>query len=279
MSHDELRRPDSGRTPETGDIPNPGASERSDGGKRRVRDIHRQVTGSTSQKQIEANRKNSGKSTGPKSPRGKALSRFNALKFGLFACERIISGEALSDYETLANHIVIDLNPQSVLECMLVDQIIGDLWRLQRIERTEPVYFEEVRRGLLTRFLRSVSDEAAVHIPDVRGIPFLGIARSAKPRTAPLPGPAKRPSHHAADKSPTVDDAKKSDVLAELARIDRPEMALLEGLTASDREPPFAVLDRIRHSLVRGISRNYARLLELNDVQRTRRLVQQVPKQ
>ena len=56
-------------------------------------------------------------------------------------------------------------------------------------------------------------------------------------------------------------------------------MALLEGLTASDREPPFAVLDRIRDSLVRGISRNYARLLELNDVQRTRRLVEQVPKQ
>lgn len=278
MSRDELRRPDSDPAYETGGILSPGASVRSDTCKQRSCQMLDRGARSTSQKKLESNRKNSGKSTGPKSPRGKAVCRFNALKFGLFACERIITGEAPSDYEKLANLVIVDLKPQTVLESMLVDQIIGDLWRLRRIERTEPVYFEEVRRGMLMRFLRSVSDDAAVYIPDVPSIRFLGTARSAKPRTAPQPGPAKRPGPRAADKSPTVDDAKKADVLAEFARIDRPELGLLEALTVSDREPPFAVLDRIRHSLVRGISRNHARLLELNDVRRTRRPAPQVPK-
>ena len=51
----------------------------------------------TSQKQIEANRRNARKSTGPKSAVGKTRAAHNALKHGLRAeqiveCLRILSG-------------------------------------------------------------------------------------------------------------------------------------------------------------------------------------------
>ena len=39
------------------------------------------------QKQIEANRKNAGKSTGPRTAEGKQKSRMNSLKHGLRYCE------------------------------------------------------------------------------------------------------------------------------------------------------------------------------------------------
>jgi hypothetical protein len=40
---------------------------------------------------IEANRKNSLKSTGPKTPQGKAVVRYNALKHGILAREAVIT--------------------------------------------------------------------------------------------------------------------------------------------------------------------------------------------
>jgi hypothetical protein len=43
----------------------------------------------TSDKQTQANRRNAQKSTGPKTPEGKAAVRHNALKHGLLA-ERVL---------------------------------------------------------------------------------------------------------------------------------------------------------------------------------------------
>src|SRR5581483_10830012 len=44
-------------------------------------------------RQIEANRRNSQLSTGPRTPEGKAVSRFNALKSGVNAKAQVIPGE------------------------------------------------------------------------------------------------------------------------------------------------------------------------------------------
>ena len=52
--------------------------------------------------QILANRENSLHSTGPRSDAGKAVSRFNALKFGVDARSLVIPGEDPAELEALA---------------------------------------------------------------------------------------------------------------------------------------------------------------------------------
>jgi hypothetical protein len=44
-------------------------------------------------KQIGANRPNSQKNIGPRSAQGKAISRFNALTYGIFAVHQIMFDE------------------------------------------------------------------------------------------------------------------------------------------------------------------------------------------
>src|SRR5579864_7302197 len=60
------------------------------------RDAKPNQLATVSQRKLKANRANSKKSTGPKTPRGKAFSRQNALKNGLFVRE-ITDFEALSE--------------------------------------------------------------------------------------------------------------------------------------------------------------------------------------
>ena len=52
-----------------------------------------------SQAQINANRQNSGKSTGPKTAKGKAKVARNAIKHGLCSMEAVIHGEEKEEYE------------------------------------------------------------------------------------------------------------------------------------------------------------------------------------
>ena len=51
--------------------------------------------------QIEANRRNAQRSTGPRSVEGKAVSRFNALKSGIDAKSLVIPGEDPAELEAL----------------------------------------------------------------------------------------------------------------------------------------------------------------------------------
>ena len=46
----------------------------------------------TSSKQLAANQANAQKSTGPKTPEGRAVSKMNALKHGIFSKEVLVSG-------------------------------------------------------------------------------------------------------------------------------------------------------------------------------------------
>ena len=54
--------------------------------------------------EIEANRRNSQLSTGPRSPEGKAVSRFNALKSGINAKAEVIRGEDAAELANIADN-------------------------------------------------------------------------------------------------------------------------------------------------------------------------------
>ncbi len=89
----------------------------------------------TSDKKAQANRRNSLKSTGPKTPEGKAAVRHNAMKHGLLSQDVLLPGEDESALRELAGLLRDELQPIGELESLLVDRIIAAHWRLRRLGR------------------------------------------------------------------------------------------------------------------------------------------------
>ncbi len=92
------------------------------------------------QKQLEANRKNALEG-GVKTPDGKAIAKFNALKHGLLAKEVVLTaGEGAEDpteFAALSQDLMSQFQPQGTLEEMLVEKIAVAYWRLRRAYRYE----------------------------------------------------------------------------------------------------------------------------------------------
>jgi len=86
-----------------------------------------------SNKQLEANRANAKRSTGPRTEDGKARSRANSWKHGLTANRLVIGGEEARDFDELRDALLNDHDPQSAFECELVERLAGILWRLRRV--------------------------------------------------------------------------------------------------------------------------------------------------
>ena len=89
------------------------------------------------QAQIIANRRNAQRSTGPLTPRGKALASQNSLKHGLLARRNVIAPESQADYDLYKDQILGELNPLTPIESMLADRVICLSWRLKRSVRTQ----------------------------------------------------------------------------------------------------------------------------------------------
>jgi hypothetical protein len=95
----------------------------------------------TSEKQAQANRRNALKSTGPKTPEGKAAVRLNANKHGLRSQEVLLPGEDEEALKELDENLRTELQPLGELENLLVDGIIAAHWRLRRLRRVEAGIF------------------------------------------------------------------------------------------------------------------------------------------
>jgi len=96
----------------------------------------------TSLRQIEANRRNSLKSTGPKTSEGKGRSRCNAVRHGLTAETVIGLLEDAADYRAFEAAIIGDYDAQSAVERELVLRLASILWRLRRATTMETGLFE-----------------------------------------------------------------------------------------------------------------------------------------
>lgn len=94
-----------------------------------------------SDKQVEANRRNAQKSTGPRTQGGKATSRRNSLKHGLLSREVLLPGEDASALEDLREHLMAELQPVGELEGLLAERIVACIWRLRRLGRVEAGIF------------------------------------------------------------------------------------------------------------------------------------------
>ena len=87
-----------------------------------------------SQSQISANRQNAQRSTGPKTPQGKAAASQNALKHGLSAGRDVVFTENQEDFDIHRDALLEELSPQGQMELILAERIVTLSWRLKRAD-------------------------------------------------------------------------------------------------------------------------------------------------
>src|SRR5512146_706961 len=95
-----------------------------------------------SEAQINANRENAQKSTGPKTPEGKAAVAQNALKHGLLARAAVLQGEEWEEYTCFHENLIEELYPDGMQEQEMAERIVYLYWRLRRAERYQNAVFE-----------------------------------------------------------------------------------------------------------------------------------------
>ena len=87
-------------------------------------------------KQVESNRRNARRSTGPRTAAGKAASRMNAVKHGILSGMVVVRGlriqEHEEEYEALRKRCFESLAPEGPVEEMLVERVVMTQWRLRR---------------------------------------------------------------------------------------------------------------------------------------------------
>src|SRR5271157_437760 len=91
----------------------------------------------TSFRQIEANRRNALRSTGPKTEDGKQRSRQNAVRHGLTAETIVVALEDVEDYRAFEAAIIADYDSRTAVERELVLRLASLLWRIRRATAIE----------------------------------------------------------------------------------------------------------------------------------------------
>ena len=87
--------------------------------------------------QKKANRKNARRSTGPRTPEGKARSSLNACKHGLFARDTVLPDENREEFIQLIADLGEELEAVGGFEHRLVRHIADAEWRIRRLVRLE----------------------------------------------------------------------------------------------------------------------------------------------
>jgi len=80
------------------------------------------------------------KTSGPRTPEGKQRSKQNALKHGIFSKTALLKDESQSEFDSLLDGLLNDLQPEGTLEQLLVEKLAALAWRQRRLllaERAE----------------------------------------------------------------------------------------------------------------------------------------------
>lgn len=117
-----------------------------------------------SERQVEANRQNALKSTGPTTPAGKARASKNAMRHGLRSQDLILSWESAKDFDRLAKELEREYRPATATERVLVARLFACIWRLRRIlvvERRALGGNDEARASDRTTYLLAINKHEA----------------------------------------------------------------------------------------------------------------------
>ena len=106
-------------------------------------------------KQIEANRRNALRSTGPKTQEGKAAVRLNSLRHGVYAKTLLLPGESREDFNQLCEDLEKDWQPQTRTEQEHVEEMATCIWKKIRMQVAE------------NSILQDASSKNQIHLADV----------------------------------------------------------------------------------------------------------------
>jgi hypothetical protein len=98
----------------------------------------------TSERKIQANRRNAMMSTGPKTSEGKQRVSENAMTHGLTSQKVVLRGEDGAEYERLRKEAIAYYQPKGSMEERVVDRIIAHEWRINRLDRIEGAVFNRL---------------------------------------------------------------------------------------------------------------------------------------
>jgi hypothetical protein len=95
-----------------------------------------------------ANQANAQKSTGPKTPEGKASSRLNGIKHGL-CCAEVVPEEDREEYEARCARWVIEQKPETDADHQALRRAVKSAMQLDRCGRREARLVDQQYQGLL----------------------------------------------------------------------------------------------------------------------------------
>jgi hypothetical protein len=207
----------------------------------------------TSEAQVEANRRNARKSTGPRTQEGKEASRRNALRHGLAAEHIAIFDEDPDDFCRFHAEMLEALLPLGADERMLADRVAMGSWRLRRVWRMEA----------------AAMNEAALAIAHARG--RAALKRTLQRELEAEPPQAQEPSGKAKERPSPA--ALAADVVRGLSD-EEVERLAVSGDAPAEREPALpdtlvwperamAALSRYEAQIARDIARATRELREL----------------
>jgi hypothetical protein len=98
--------------------------------------------------QLDANRRNAQKSTGPRSPQGKDASSRNGLIHGLSGDKHILPGENPEEFLLLLKDLYDNFHPVGLGEEKLVQRIAAGQWRLDRTLPMEAAIYRQRLEGV-----------------------------------------------------------------------------------------------------------------------------------
>lgn len=113
-----------------------------------------------SPRQVEANRSNAKRSSGPKTKSGKSRSRMNAVKHGLTTNGILIPGEDPREFEALCAELEAEFAPAGAVKRELVNDLAALLWRLRRARSFEAHLIRALRLEIIEAEKKKQPDEA-----------------------------------------------------------------------------------------------------------------------
>ena len=173
-------------------------------------------------RQKKANRRNAKRSTGPRTPEGKARSSQNACKHGLFARDTVLPDENPKEFLDLIATLEQELNAIGGFERRLVRHIADAEWRIRRIVRLET--------GFLTHHL----EQERLRVQEIQANLSNLLALKQKSPPAAVVSQQQPPADAAQPGSPA--EAEQKNPGAEVAQEAPPAEVAQQG-TPTDAKP------------------------------------------